>query len=447
MKKFFGTDGIRGRANVYPMTPEVALKLGKAIAIVLKREKKKNAKIVIGKDTRLSGYMFETALTSGLVSIGADVLLLGPMPTPAIAHLTRSFDACAGIVISASHNPAEDNGIKIFDSDGFKLDDRTEREIEALLESDAIPANGAQIGKAFRIDDAKGRYIEFVKSSIENQGLEGLKLVVDCANGAAYDIAKWVFKELGAEVIALNLSPDGLNINKNSGALHPEVISAAVKKFHADAGIALDGDADRLIVCDEKGNVLDGDRLMALFAFDLLSKGKLKGKKVVATVMSNYGFELALKKKGIRLLRTAVGDIPVIQEMRKSGAVLGGEQSGHIIFSEFSTAGDGIISALQLLRILKKSGKKLSDLSNVFSPVPQLLGNVKVREKIPFEKMHSVKAKISKAEKKLKGKGRLLVRYSGTENLARVMVEGKNKKQINALMHDILNEIKKEIGA
>ncbi len=449
MGKIFGTDGIRGQANTFPMTPELAMRLGKAISRVFSAKNGLRHRVVIGKDTRLSGYMLETALTSGLVSMGSDVLLVGPMPTPAVSHLTRSLNADAGIMISASHNPANDNGIKVFASNGYKLPDSVEGRIEALLNNDidAAHVQGEAIGKAYRVDDAKGRYIEFLKGTIGNESLAGMKVVLDCANGAAYSIAPKVFSELGADVAVLNAKPDGLNINHNCGALHPELIQRETEKSKADLGIALDGDADRVAVCDERGAYVDGDYMLAVCALELKKEGKLAKNTVVATVMSNLGFEEAMKSKGIKVVRTAVGDRHVLEEMRTNRYSLGGEQSGHLIFAEHSTTGDGILAALQLMRIMKRSGKKLSELSQLMNQYPQLLLNVKVKEKKPFEKMPAVKKAIESAEEKLGKQGRVLVRYSGTENLARIMIEGRGKAEITKLANGIAAAIKNEIGA
>jgi phosphoglucosamine mutase len=449
MGKVFGTDGIRGKANTYPMTPEMALRVGKAVALYFqKKNSREKHRIVIGKDTRLSGYMLETALTSGIVSMGADVFLVGPMPTPAISHLTKSMNCDAGIVISASHNPSEDNGIKIFDTQGFKLSEKAEAEIEATVLSEELNSSASphSIGKAYRIDDAKGRYIEFAKNSAGNIPLLGLKAVLDCANGAAYHIAPDVFSELGAETIVLNDKPDGYNINKDCGALHPEVIQEAVKKHKADIGIALDGDADRVIVCDEKGSIVDGDSIMAIFASDLLKKGKLPSKTIVATVMSNVGFDKAMEKLGIKIIKAQVGDKYVIEELRKGNFELGGEQSGHIIFREYSSTGDGIVCALQVARIIKETGKKLSELASVMEKFPQELINIEIKEKRPFEKMPAVKKAMDEAEKELGKNGRILVRYSGTENKARVMVEAKDKKTVERIAEKIAAEIRTEVG-
>ncbi len=447
MAKLFGTDGIRGIVNQYPMTPELILKIGKAIAVTLNNGKKR-PKILIGKDTRISGYMIESALTSGICSQGADVLLVGPMPTPAIAHLTKSFAADAGIVISASHNPSEHNGIKIFDNEGFKLSDKKEHEIEKLALSDNISnANGSKIGKAFRIEDAKGRYIEFAKNTVKNISLKGFKIVLDCANGAAYHIAPDIFKELGAEVIVLNNKPDGLNINLNCGALHPEIMKKSVLKEKADIGIALDGDADRVIMSDDNGNETDGDYMMAICAIEMKNNNRLNKNTVVATTMSNIGFEIAMKDKGIKVIRTDVGDRYVVEEMRLNKYSLGGEQSGHIVFFDNITTGDGTITALQILNIMKKTGKKLSELKECMAKFPQVIKNVEVKEKKPFEQMKGVMEDIDKSKKQLGNDGRIIVRYSGTENKARVMVEGKNEKEINEIADNIADEIKKGVGA
>lgn len=448
MRKLFGTDGIRGKANVYPMTPETVLRVGKALSKYLQQKSQgKKIKIVVGKDTRLSGYMFEAALEAGIVAMGADCYLVGPMPTPAVAHLTKSLKADAGIMLSASHNPAGDNGIKIFDSEGFKLPDQAEEEIEKLILAEKIEGNGSGLGKAYRIDDARGRYIEFTKASIRNHSLEGLKIVLDCAHGAAYSLAPYIFKELGAEVITLNNQPNGTNINQECGAMYPQVIQKKVKEIGADIGVALDGDADRVIVCDENGELFDGDRIMLACALYFKEKGLLKHEKVVTTVMSNIGFVKALEKAGIEVVRTKVGDRYVMEEMRKGGCLLGGEQCGHIIFSRYSSTGDGIISALQLMDVMKKQEKKLSALAGLMESYPQILININVKEKKPFQEIPALKQAIEEAEQKLGKNGRVLVRYSGTENKARVMIEGPNKKQINLLAENITDKILEEIGA
>ncbi|MBS3059019.1 MAG: phosphoglucosamine mutase [Candidatus Diapherotrites archaeon] len=446
-RRLFGTDGIRGIANAPPMTPETVLRVGKAVADVFKKQNGRTHKVVIGKDTRLSGYMIETALTSGLVSMGVEVMLVGPLPTPAIAHLTKSLNADAGIVLSASHNPASHNGTKIFDSKGFKLSDAVELEIERVVFSGKELGNNNSIGKAFRVNEAKGRYIEYVKGTVDNTSLKGFKIVVDCANGAAYNVVPAVFSELGVEVKAINVFPDGLNINLNCGALHPEGMQRAVKETGANVGFAFDGDADRVIACNEKGELLDGDQIMALCAKKLLDDGKLKKKTVVATVMSNLGFHEAMRKEGINVRTTAVGDRYVIEEMKSNSFNFGGEQSGHIIFGDYSTTGDGLITALQLLRIMKETRKPLSELSGLMNRFPQVLINVNVREKKPFEMMPAVSMAVKDAESVLGKNGRVLLRYSGTENIARVMLEGKNEKLINSLASKIVASIKKEIGA
>jgi len=449
MEKLFGTDGIRGIANTFPMTPEVVLNIGKATAHIFREKNgKKRPKLVIGRDTRLSGCMIENALTSGILSVGADVFLVGHMPTPAIAHLTKSLNVDAGMVISASHNPAADNGIKIFSSDGYKLSDDVEEEIEKYILTEKVKTEhitGGFIGTAYNVDDANGRYIEFAKASMKNLSIRGLKIVLDCANGAAYNTAPQVFRELGAEVIVLNDKPDGLNINLNCGALHPEVMQDVVKKEKTDIGIALDGDADRVIVCDEKGNNVDGDHIVAICAMYLKEKGTLTKNCVVTTIMTNKGFDIAMDKKNIRVVKTKVGDRYVIDEMRKKGYVLGGEQSGHIIFSNYTTTGDGIISALQLLGIMKEKGEKLSKLAECMKSLPQVLINVKVKEKKDIDTLE-VKKHIRKTEEKLGEKGRVLVRYSGTENLCRVMIEGEHKKEIQKMANEIAQGIKREIG-
>lgn len=449
MGKLFGTDGIRGVANVFPMTPEMVLSIGKATAHVFKEKcGKKKPKFVIGKDTRLSGYMIENALASGIVSVGADVLLVGPMPTPAIAHLTKSLNADAGIVLSASHNPAEDNGIKIFSEDGHKLPDNVEDEIEKYVLSGKVKTEhikGDLIGKAHRVDDANGRYIEFVKASVGSMSLKGLRVILDCANGAAYNTAPHILSELGAEVVVLNDRPDGLNINLDCGAMHPEKMMEVVKKEKAHIGIALDGDADRVIVCDEKGRSVDGDHIIAICAIDMKKRGTLVKNSVVVTIMTNKGFDIAMEKERIKVVKTKIGDRHVVDEMRKKGYVLGGEQSGHIIFSNYTTTGDGMVSALQLLRIMKERGKKLSKLAECMTSLPQVLVNVDVEEKKDINKL-KVNKNIKDAESKLGEKGRVLVRYSGTQNLCRIMIEGENKKEIQKIANDIAKAMKREIG-
>ncbi|HJL63662.1 MAG TPA: phosphoglucosamine mutase [Candidatus Marinimicrobia bacterium] len=450
MGKLFGTDGIRGVANIFPMTPEMVLSIGKATAHVFKEKcGKEKPKFVIGKDTRLSGYMIENALASGIVSVGADVLLVGPMPTPAIAYLTKSLNADAGIVLSASHNPAEDNGIKIFSENGHKLSDNVEDEIEKYVLSGKIKTEhikGDLIGKAHRVDDAKERYIEFAKASVESMSMKGLRVILDCANGAAYNTAPHILSELGAEVVVLNDRPDGLNINLDCGALHPEKMMEIVKKEKAHIGIALDGDADRVIVCDEKGRSVDGDHIIAICAINMKEKGALRKNSVVVTIMANKGFDIAMAKERIKVVKTKVGDRYVVDEMRKKGYVLGGEQSGHIIFSNYTTTGDGMISALQLLRIMKERREKLSKLAECMTSLPQVLVNVDVKEKKDISKL-KVNKNIKDAESKLGEKGRVLVRYSGTQNLCRIMIEGENKREIQKIANDIAKTMKKELGA
>ena len=444
MRKLFGTDGIRGVANVHPMTTEIAMQLGRAVAHIFKNKEGRH-RILIGKDTRVSGYMLETALASGICSMGVDVLLVGPMPTPGIAFLTTDMRADAGIVISASHNPFQDNGMKIFCRDGFKLPDEKEEEIERLIfskEIDSLRPTASEVGKAFRIDDAAGRYIVFLKKTFHRDlTLDGYKIVLDCAHGAAYKIAPHVFTELGAEVYPLGIEPDGININLDCGALYPEKLSQKVKEKGADIGIALDGDADRVIFVDERGTEVDGDHIMAMCAVDLLRENQLKKNTVVATVMSNIGLELALKKEGINLVRSKVGDRYILEEMRHHGYNFGGEQSGHIIFFDLNTTGDGILSALQVLAAMKKSNKTLSQLSAVMEKFPQVIENVEVTHKKDIETVPEIRKAIAGAEEMLLGKGRILVRYSGTESLCRVMVEGQDEDEIQGIAHNIAQVI------
>ncbi len=441
MKRLFGTDGIRGRANAYPITPEVALQLGKAIAEYFGAEGHGSASVVIGKDTRLSGYMLETALTSGFVSMGMDVLQVGPMPTPAIAHLIQSFGTNCGIMITASHNPAEDNGIKLFGPDGFKLPDDVEIAIEKLMLDGEIASSHIEtmeLGKAYRIEDARGRYIEFAKGSVKNTSLKGMKIVLDCANGAGYSIAPMIFKELGAEVVTVATDPDGVNINKGCGATVPENISDLVKKEKADVGVCLDGDADRVIMLDTSGNIINGDKLLAICAINYKEAGKLRNNTLVTTVMSNLGLIRSMENAGIKVIQTKVGDRYVIEEMRKDDYNIGGEQSGHIIFMDHVTTGDGIISALNILMIMKKSGKTLTELARCMKEYPQILSNLTVKEKIPIWDISELKAVIEKCEKTLGKNGRVLVRYSGTENLLRVMVEAADIKDAEAWVKKIM---------
>jgi phosphoglucosamine mutase len=449
MKKLFGTDGVRGVANQDPMTSEMALRIGRAAAHVF-RDSARRHHIVIGKDTRLSGYMIESALTSGLCSMGMDVLLIGPVPTPGIAFLTRSLRADAGVVISASHNPYEDNGIKFFGKDGFKLPDEMEEKMEKLIysgEIDSIRPTAAEIGKAHRIDDAIGRYNEFVKSSIpRGMDLSGLRIVVDSANGAAYKIGPRILLELGADVISLYDQPTGMNINQGCGSLFPEVISQAVVANNAQVGIAFDGDADRIIFCDEHGTVVDGDTVMAICALRMMREGRLKQNTLVATVMSNLGLELAMQHAGGKLLRAPVGDRYVMEKMLAGGFNLGGEQSGHIIFLDHNTTGDGLISALQVLAIMKQSDKPLSELAGCMKTYPQILVNVKVKQRRDLSSIPEISRHMSEIEKKLADTGRLLVRYSGTEPKVRVMIEGENQQEIKILAEDLAGLIREKLG-
>ena len=450
MRKLFGTDGVRGVANVYPMTVEVALQLGKGCAYIFK-DKTRRHKIVVGKDTRLSGYMIETAITAGICSMGGDVLLVGPLPTPGIAFLTTSMRADAGIVISASHNAYQDNGIKIFSSNGFKLPDQMEERIEALmfteeLSSSLVTAN--KVGKAFRIDDAIGRYIVFLKNTFPQElTLDGLRIVLDCAHGATYKVAPAVFEELGAEVTLLGAKPNGENINKNCGALYPGLVSAMVRKKKADLGISFDGDGDRVVFVDENGGVVNGDQIMAICASRMSTERRLKKNTLITTVMSNMGLEVAMREKGIRLIRTQVGDRYVVEEMVRRGCNFGGEQSGHLIFLDHNPTGDGILSALQLLAIMQKEGKSLSDLSDIMDHYPQKLVNVRIKERRRLEEFSAVTQQIRKVERQLGGKGRLLVRFSGTEPLVRVMVEGEDEKEIHALAEETARVIEREFNA
>ena len=436
-------------ANQEPMTPETVVKLGRAMAHRFKVPGDRRS-VVIGKDTRLTGYMLETALTAGITSMGVDVILVGPLPTPGIAFITRSLRADAGVVISASHNSFEDNGIKFFSGDGYKLPDETESEIEDLIFSGRIdqirpPAN--EIGKAYRIGDAAGRYIEFAKNSFPKRlTLRGLKIVVDCAHGAAYRISPTVLRELGAEVIALNVAPDGLNINAMCGSLHPGHLQQTVAAERAHVGFAHDGDADRVLAVDEHGALVDGDQILAMCALDMAGQGRLPGRTVVATVMSNMGLEVALRQAEIGLIRTAVGDRYVLEEMQRRGHPLGGEQSGHVIFAEHNTTGDGIVTALQVLAAMVRSGKALSELAACMPRYPQVLQNVRVRRQEDLGALPSVQVEIRSAEAALAGDGRVLVRYSGTEPLARVMIEGPDEARIRALADRIVSAIQAELG-
>jgi phosphoglucosamine mutase len=445
-RKLFGTDGVRGRANFDPMTPEMALRLGRAVAYHFRsKHKSGRGRIVIGKDTRLSGYLFETALAAGICSMGADVMLCGPLPTPGIAFITSSMRADAGVVISASHNPFEDNGIKIFAADGFKLPDEVEARLEELMESDELDRNrphGAEIGKATKIEDSRGRYVVFLKNAFPRHlTLEGLKIVVDCANGAAYKVAPAVFSELGADVITMGARPDGTNINDDCGALHPGKMQQAVKKHGAHIGIAVDGDADRVIICDEHGEEVDGDTIMAMCARRMIERGELKQKTLVTTVMSNLGLERSLRELGGRIERVQVGDRYVVESMRANGFNFGGEQSGHLVFLDHMTTGDGVLGALQVLAVMLESGKPLSELRRVMTRYPQVLVNLKVKEKKPLVELPEVGALIAKVEKVLGGDGRVLVRYSGTEAKVRVMVEGPDEAVIQGYADEIAHAL------
>jgi len=448
-QKLFGTDGVRGVANVYPMTAEVAMQLGRALAHLIRNGPHRH-KVIIGKDTRLSGYMLEQALAAGITSMGVDVALVGPLPTPGISNITTSMRADAGAVISASHNPYQDNGIKFFWRDGFKLPDETEARIEALISSgeiDNIRPTATKIGRAERLDDARGRYIVFLKTAFPRElTLEGMTIVVDCANGAAYKTAPEVLRELGAKVITLGVEPDGRNINHKCGAMHPESLARAVVKYGAHVGIALDGDADRLIVVDEKGKVVDGDAIMAICTGELVARKELKKKTLVATVMSNIGLERAVARWGVKVARTRVGDRYVVEEMRKNGYNLGGEQSGHLLFLDHSTTGDGTLAALQLLAVMCRAGKPLSELTTIFEPVPQTLLNVVVKQRRDLGELPEVMKCIQAVEKRLGSDGRVLVRFSGTEPKARVLIEGLDASRNEQYAREIAEALSRALG-
>ncbi|MDE0032722.1 MAG: phosphoglucosamine mutase [Deltaproteobacteria bacterium] len=462
-QRLFGTDGIRGIANQEPMTSETSLRLGRAIAHVvgddglgkpargaLGRRRTHRRRILVGKDTRLSGYMFETALASGICSMGADVLLVGPLPTPGVAFLTRSMRADAGVVISASHNPYQDNGIKFFSSDGFKLPDEWERRMEAMVwggEHDGHRPVATEIGKAYRIDDALGRTIDFLKSTFPSHlTLEGLKIVVDCANGAGYRVAPEVLTELGAEVVPVAVEPDGTNINLDCGSVYPEKARAALREHGADLAVCLDGDADRALFIDEKGDLVDGDEILAMCAVELKRTGRLPTGTVVATVMSNMGLDVALRGHGIEVLRTAIGDRYVVEAMRRDGHNLGGEQSGHLVFLDHNTTGDGCLTALQVLALMTERERPLGELRRIMGKLPQVIVNVPVREKRPLSELAQVQARIAESEHLLDGRGRVLVRYSGTEPLARVMLEGESEDEIRRLAQGIADAIESNLG-
>jgi phosphoglucosamine mutase len=450
-RQLFGTDGVRGVANIDPMTSETALRLGRAVAYVFRKSTDRRHKIIIGKDTRLSGYMLETAMASGICSMGVDVLLVGPMPTPGIAFLTRTLRADAGVVISASHNPFQDNGIKFFSSAGFKLPDEMELEIERLVldtEIDHLRPTANDIGKAFRIEDALGRYNVFVKNTFPRDlTLDGLNVVVDCANGAAYRVAPEVLGELGADVTAIGDDPDGQNINHECGATAPGAVQRAVLEHRAHVGIALDGDGDRCLLVDECGTLIDGDALLAILARDLERRGALANDTLVTTHMSNFGLELAMRDLGIALVKTQVGDRYVLEEMQRGGYNLGGEQSGHVILLEHTTTGDGLITALAILGIMRSSGETLSSLAKFVRKFPQVLINVPVREKRDLAEMPAVQEIVTEVETALAGRGRVYIRYSGTEGLARVMVEGEDLTQVERHAGRIAEAVESALGA
>jgi phosphoglucosamine mutase len=455
-RKIFGTDGVRGTANIEPVTAETALKLGRAAAHIFSQMSAQAGRangrptIVIGKDTRLSGYMLENALAAGVMSLGADVLLIGPLPTPGTAYITRSLRADAGIVLSASHNPYEDNGIKFFRHDGYKLDDEIEKRIEDLVfsgEIESIRPTAGKIGRATRIDDALGRYVEYAKQSFpRGRTLEGMRIVVDCANGAAYKSTPCILRELGADAIVAHNTPNGRNINRDCGSTHPEEIQRLVRETKATVGLSHDGDADRVILCDENGDIVDGDEIMAIAALDFLKHGRLAQSTLVATIMSNFGLDETLEKAKGRVLRTKVGDRYVIEAMMRDDLNVGGEQSGHMIFRDFSTTGDGIVSALQILRIITETGRPLSELKKCLSKYPQAQRNLKVREKRPLEELPEVTRLVAEAERALGGAGRVLLRYSGTEPKIRLLIEGRDGASIEAAADKIAGAIQERIG-
>ena len=448
-RQLFGTDGIRGIANIEPMTGEMAMQLGRAIAHIFKEVKGRH-RIVVGKDTRLSGYMLETALASGICSMGADVMLVGPLPTPGIAFVTTSMRANAGVVISASHNPYYDNGIKIFSRDGFKLPDEIEHRIEELIFSNHLQSlrpTASEVGKAYRIDDAVGRYVVFLKNTFPNDlTLEGLRIALDCANGAAYRVAPAVLEELGAEVMSIGVEPNGENINADCGSLHPEVVTRLVLDKGADIGIALDGDGDRIIFVDRKGKQVDGDHILAVCGLQMLTEQKLKKRTVVTTVMSNMGLDRALQSAGGSVVRTQVGDRYVVEEMVRGNYNLGGEQSGHTIFLDYNTTCDGILTALQVLAIMKRKEKPLDALASVMEPLPQVLYNIRVKEKKDLTEFPEIHKRIQTIEGSLGSSGRIFVRYSGTEPLLRIMVEGEDEANLHRFAQDVVELVKKHMG-
>ena len=444
-RAYFGTDGIRGQANTHPMTAEVALRVGLAAGKLFMSQDDRRHMVVIGKDTRLSGYMVEPALVAGFASVGMDVRLLGPMPTPGVAMMTRSLRADLGVMISASHNAFTDNGIKLFGPSGYKLSDERELEIEALMDQSLQEglAKPTDLGRVSRVDDSQARYVEIAKATFPRRlNLSGLRVVIDCANGAAYKVAPTVLYELGAEIIPVGISPNGMNINEECGSTHPEAMIRAVKEYRADIGIALDGDADRVVICDERGQVVDGDQIMALIAGHWATKDRLHGGGIVATVYSNLGLERFMSARGLTLERTAVGDRSVMKRMREGGFNVGGEQSGHIILSDFSTTGDGLLAALQVLTVLKEGDKPMSALARQFEPVPQKMENIRFSSGKPLE-ADKVKATIAAAQEKLGSAGRLVVRASGTEPLIRVMVEADDEKLVASVVKEISSAVKK----
>ncbi len=439
-RHLFGTDGVRGVANVYPMTAEVALQLGRVLAYVIKYGPGRH-RIVVGKDTRLSGYLLEYAITAGICSMGVDVLLLGPLPTPGIAFITSSMRADAGVVISASHNPYQDNGIKFFSGDGFKLPDEIEAHIENMMTDPGVEGarpTATEIGQAFRIEDARGRYISFLKSTFPKEmELDGLKIVLDCAHGATYRVAPEVFSELGADIIPIGVRPNGRNINRMCGATYPQAMAALVKRHRADLGIAFDGDGDRCIMVDHTGKVVDGDHILGICALDMLRRKRLPKKTVVGTVMTNLGLEVALRGHGLKLLRAPVGDRYVLEDMKKGGYVLGGEQSGHLVFLNHSTTGDGILTALRLLAVVRRENKPLAELAGFMEDYPQVLVNLMVKEKKDLKSLPRARQALAEAEQRLGAQGRLLVRYSGTEPKLRIMAEGEDQQKIEQVAQDL----------
>ncbi len=445
--RLFGTDGVRGKVNQYPMTPELALRLGLAAGICFRRGNHRH-KVVIGKDTRLSGYIFENALTAGLCAAGMHVILTGPLPTPAISFLTRSMRADFGIVISASHNPYMDNGIKFFDAEGFKLPDDVEDEIADMVTTTKdwpYPKSG-DVGRATKVEDSGGRYIVYTKSCFPpHLTLDGLRIVIDCAHGASYKVAPLALQELGAEVIKLNTEPNGTNINENCGSLYPQHVADKVREVRADIGIALDGDADRLIVVDEKGIILDGDQIMALCASAMMERNELPKRTLVATVMSNMALEIFMRERSGHLIRTDVGDRYVMEAMRKDNIMLGGEQSGHIIFRQYSTTGDGLLAALQILRYMRERERPLSELAGLITPFPQELINVRVNKKVPFEDAPTINKTVNRIKKDLNERGRVLLRYSGTEDLCRIMVEGEDHAKVQSYAQELAQCVKNEL--